>query len=1502
MRLLLLSLLAVPLFGITDILSVSDKTGSARTNVPIEIARPFVQGDFQAGQFPQAAVCTDATCTSTSSTLVTQVNVLRTWAADGSIAHAKLYWIMPLLGANATVYYTFIASSSCNCGVDQALTPAQMLSTSNPNYDFDAVEQLTQPYIQSIAGPGAVKSVSARAILANLPQAALNGAITNSATSISVSVTNGVFPAVPFDIWVWNSGTSPFGLERMRVTAVTGSAPNLSFTVLRGWDNTGAISHANNDSLWLGEMTYVGAGSVATTIKIFDPISKLNDIGWQPINMATFTGGYTTSSTSITGISSTGGWTANMLVRLQSTGAGPNFVPSPSTYVQYATLTPIDATSATVVAKGPYPGTVAFCNSFTNGRIWPDQWQDAGGNTQYNSFRPYLVVTFWPSLKKYHVVEFAGENGDSERAQDLHYDLVLKMGNAAQATVYQQTNIWHTYAKTWVIHRYNDPAATNTTQYAVGSETIKENAELWGGDPSVAPFYPGPVAINHGPTYLTQTAAVPNYDVGNTIPETQLAQAWDGNQDDPEGLKAFPGNWLPSGLTGTMDSNPATTTLTSSNGIYRSITPSAYSPFHITVGTGANAERMIVISGWSGNNWVVIRAQDGTTPHSHTNDPILFSNEIGDPGKYDKLMGTGGASEYSNVNTNWNVDWLISQDQRMYIQMQGLADLAGSYPINYREGTITKRYMRGDCGGATCAAGAGTGLGHWVTGVDRLTFRDEALYLSSTGSDNITPVSVTSAQYQASNGQSACIGDSGWDVGFNHLPDAFSHIYTVTGDPWYLDRIQAWAASSVTYHAKGAPTGQGPDASYATYPFLIDNRSTAWFDREAGLSTRQRAYAAFFSLDKSEDQLYFAQTLYDAVAGMEATHNITSDGSGAFGIVGQFQGDATYGAAWTWNYNNYYTPQNTKVDQLLGIYGQGQTAVIWSGATGSGQPETYGNFKPGRTIWNRLGGVNSPNANPNKLYPSHTSGVGVFDIQAGTDSTPGTTQLTTTARAMDSYSTVSSPANHGGYWQITLPTTVNLRAGDRGWLQCTSGSGACPDSNSAWSGLGTTTILSVDDGTHITINKAYGGDSFSAGTIQFFPLSVTLVTGGCAALVTSIPLPKKVYIDTGTNEEMFYVDSCPTSGGQQDVMSAQVSGAASWGNFGPGFGLAYVVFGLGRAYEMGFTRVLPMLTYLEHYYVDGLTSPDMNPWLFKQGYSATTLAADGKTPISTWALRKASSDPWTQADTSAEIGTSYRYMEFSFMASAYCSPTGLANCGAAQSWMQTNVKPSMVPTAISPSQPAPHNIMKNDILPRSITSACGITTTSPLPNGTINVAYSQTLAANASCTAPVTWSCPATCTMPSWASLNGSTGAISGTPNASGTWTFTLQARDSATPANTQTRTYQLTVPSNCAVTTISPLPTGSVGLAYSDTLASSGCVSPLAWSLAAGSLPSGLALSSAGVISGTPAAQGSSSFTVRVVDALNTISTQDLILNILANATSSNLRLGKTAKVGKTQ
>jgi hypothetical protein len=84
-------------------------------------------------------------------------------------------------------------------------------------------------------------------------------------------------------------------------------------------------------------------------------------------------------------------------------------------------------------------------------------------------------------------------------------------------------------------------------------------------------------------------------------------------------------------------------------------------------------------------------------------------------------------------------------------------------------------------------------------------------------------------------------------------------------------------------------------------------------------------------------------------------------------------------------------------------------------------------------------------------------------------------------------------------------------------------------------------------------------------------------------------------------------------------------------------------------------------------------------------------------------------------------------------------------------------------------------------------------------------------------------------------------------------------------------------------------LATGVKGTAYSATVAASGGTAPYTWSVLSGSLPTGLTLaSSTGVISGTPSATGSFSFTLEAADAASDSATAEFTIAVQTAYTGS--------------
>jgi hypothetical protein len=159
-------------------------------------------------------------------------------------------------------------------------------------------------------------------------------------------------------------------------------------------------------------------------------------------------------------------------------------------------------------------------------------------------------------------------------------------------------------------------------------------------------------------------------------------------------------------------------------------------------------------------------------------------------------------------------------------------------------------------------------------------------------------------------------------------------------------------------------------------------------------------------------------------------------------------------------------------------------------------------------------------------------------------------------------------------------------------------------------------------------------------------------------------------------------------------------------------------------------------------------------------------------------------------------------------------------------------------------------------------------TTTTVPDATLGAAYTAPITATGG-VPPLSWSLSSG-TLPKGLALGSSTTGtvnITGKATVAGVSTFTVTVTD-ATGASNTSGLLQIVV-SSLAFTTTSPLPSGTVGVAYAGVqFAATGGTPPYAFSVATGSnLPPGLQLN-AGDLTGTPTTEGSFSFGISVTDS----------------------------------
>lgn len=248
------------------------------------------------------------------------------------------------------------------------------------------------------------------------------------------------------------------------------------------------------------------------------------------------------------------------------------------------------------------------------------------------------------------------------------------------------------------------------------------------------------------------------------------------------------------------------------------------------------------------------------------NSWLQAPKDIFAPGHWQRAMGTGGGRPDIGPYPSWHVRWLYTGDYRLAEQALGSSDLAGAWPMHYREGDPQKYLDR-----AQTISGLGQPMSistrptiNLTTGLD---------YRYTTPEDRVVPVNTLAA--------------NSWRPDTAHQPDPYSLPYLVTGDFWYLEQGWFWASFS-----SARPNGAGHQYSYGRGPTGAEGglagqiRGQAW-------TLRSRVNMAAITPDSSPWKALLETWISDAVAIAE----------GSIGIRGtQYEGSSN----WQWGYDRRY--------------------------------------------------------------------------------------------------------------------------------------------------------------------------------------------------------------------------------------------------------------------------------------------------------------------------------------------------------------------------------------------------------------------------------------------------------------------------------------------------------------------------------------------------------------------------------------------------------------------
>lgn len=145
---------------------------------------------------------------------------------------------------------------------------------------------------------------------------------------------------------------------------------------------------------------------------------------------------------------------------------------------------------------------------------------------------------------------------------------------------------------------------------------------------------------------------------------------------------------------------------------------------------------------------------------------------------------------------------------------------------------------------------------------------------------------------------------------------------------------------------------------------------------------------------------------------------------------------------------------------------------------------------------------------------------------------------------------------------------------------------------------------------------------------------------------------------------------------------------------------------------------------------------------------------------------------------------------------------------------------------------------------------------------------------------PFTFTMAAGGSLPPGVTLDPVLGTISGTPTTAGISPFSVTVTDNLNRQATGSFNIEVTAP--LTITTADTLPRGTLTFSYGQTIEATGGAKPYSFSIASGTLPTGLTLSLSGAIAGKPTTVGAYSFTIKATDKSGRTATMNYTIGIV--------------------